>query len=91
MAEQFTYHDWVLVDSWYRSRALSFSVAGDAMVAGIDMANHAVGENDSAYFDRDEAGNVALLHPPGKGWVSGEEITIRSVGFLRRRTGLCSI
>ncbi|KAI9786696.1 MAG: hypothetical protein M1816_007837 [Peltula sp. TS41687] len=75
-SSQLTYDDWVLVDSLYRSRALSFSVAGEAMVPGVDMINHSMGEDQNAYFERDTDGNAVLLMPPNKSYLAGEEITI---------------
>lgn len=75
----FAYDDWLLVDSLYRSRALNFSVAGESMVPGIDLVNHSLGEDQNAYFARDEDGNGVLLMSPNKSYLSGEEITIRSV------------
>ncbi|KAI9678009.1 MAG: hypothetical protein M1817_005953 [Caeruleum heppii] len=74
--EHLTIDDWLLVDAWYRSRALGFAVAGDAMVPCIDMLNHAVGEETSAYFDTDKEGNAVLLLPPGKTYSKGDEVTI---------------
>ncbi|KAI9803080.1 MAG: hypothetical protein M1833_001150 [Piccolia ochrophora] len=71
-----TLDEWLLVDAWYRSRALSFAVAGDAMVACIDMANHAPGEQTSVYFDRDEEGNAILLLPHNRSFNGGDEVTI---------------
>ena len=49
-------------------------------MAGIDMVNHAVGENDSAYFDLDN-GKAVLRTPPERGFRFGEEVTIRSVAI----------
>lgn len=46
------------------------------MVAGIDMANHTLGEKQNAFFQRDEEGNAVLLIPSDKRYSSGEEITI---------------
>lgn len=87
---QLTLEDWTLLDSWYRSRALSFSQAGEAMVACIDMANHARGERVSAFFDRDADGNAVLLAPAGTTFVSGQEVTIRSVLVPDSRVRLIS-
>ena len=78
-AEQLRYEDWVLVDSWYRSRALSFGVDADALVAIIDMINHTPGERTNVYFDKGPDGNVALLTPEDKHYDEGQEVTIRSV------------
>ncbi|KAI9845142.1 MAG: hypothetical protein M1837_005027 [Sclerophora amabilis] len=71
-----TFEDWMLVDSWYRSRALSFAHTGDAMVPCIDMMNHSIGEQTSAYFDRDSDGNAVLLLPNSKTFHVGDELTI---------------
>ncbi|KAI9802981.1 MAG: hypothetical protein M1825_002214 [Sarcosagium campestre] len=96
--EQLTIRDWLLVDAWYRSRALSFAAAGDAMVPCIDMANHAQGEGSSAFFDRDAEGNAVLCLPNDKKYACGDEITISygdnksasenlfSYGFIDRDT-----
>ena len=74
--EQLRFEDWVLVDSWYRSRALSFGIDQDALVAIIDMINHTCGESVNAYFDRLADGNVALLTPGDRSYEQGQEVTI---------------
>ncbi len=70
-----TYDDWLLLDSFFRSRALGIDAAG-AMVPCLDMANHSAREQP-IYFDRADDGAVVLLMPPGQVVHSGEEVTIR--------------
>lgn len=71
-----TEDDWFLVDAWYRSRALSFAHAGEAMVPCIDMVNHASGGAINAYFDRDHDGNAILMMAPHRSLSHGDEVTI---------------
>ncbi|KAI9819683.1 MAG: hypothetical protein M1832_003917 [Thelocarpon impressellum] len=74
--DRLTIDDWLLVDAWYRSRALSFGLDADALVPWIDMLNHSKGEATNAYFDRDAEGNAVLLLPRARGFRKGEELTI---------------
>ncbi|KAI9845356.1 MAG: hypothetical protein M1838_001780 [Thelocarpon superellum] len=74
--DQLTVEDWLLVDSWFRSRALSFGTDADALVPCVDMLNHTRGEETNVYFDRDQRGNAVLLRPPGTTFRQGEEITL---------------
>lgn len=85
-AELLQYEDWVLVDSWYRSRALSFGVDADALVAVIDMFNHTRGEPTNVFFDKNEDGNVVILSPEDKKYEPGQEITIRCVPSMTTLT-----
>ncbi|KAI9830887.1 MAG: hypothetical protein M1826_004317 [Phylliscum demangeonii] len=69
----------LLLDSWYRSRAFGLSTAAVAMIAGLDMVNHASGPAGNAYFRRDGDGDdrrAALVLLPGKTVAAGDEITI---------------
>lgn len=65
--------DWVLLDAWYRSRSLELPHAGEAMVPGLDMANHSSASN--AYWEEVDK-NVVLLLRPGLTLETGSEITI---------------
>ncbi|RDW62847.1 hypothetical protein BP5796_11149 [Coleophoma crateriformis] len=65
--------DWVLLDAWYRSRSLELPHAGEAMVPGLDMANHSSASN--AYWEEVDK-NVVLLLRPDLTLETGSEITI---------------
>ncbi|KAK8209302.1 hypothetical protein IWZ01DRAFT_437088 [Phyllosticta capitalensis] len=71
-----TFDDWLQVDAMYRSRALEFPGIGDCMVPGVDMANHASGEDTAALYEVDPKGNAVLLLREGKSISQGEEVTI---------------
>ncbi|CAI6332648.1 unnamed protein product [Periconia digitata] len=71
-----TFDDWMRLDAMYRSRALEFPGVGDAMVPGIDMANHASGEATAALYETDGDGNGVLLLRDGKEIHPGGEVTI---------------
>lgn len=71
-----TFDDWLRLDAMYRSRALEFPGVGDAMVPGIDMANHASGEATAALYETDESGNGVLLLRDNKEIPPGGEVTI---------------
>ena len=71
-----TFDDWLRIDAMYRSRALEFPNVGDAMVPGIDMANHASGDATAALYDTDESGNAVLVLRDGKKVEQGREVTI---------------
>ncbi|KAK7529574.1 uncharacterized protein J3D65DRAFT_642437 [Phyllosticta citribraziliensis] len=71
-----TFDDWLQVDAMYRSRALEFPGIGDSMVPGIDMANHASGDETAALYEVDSKGNAVLLLREGKTVNEGEEVTI---------------
>lgn len=73
---QLAFDDWKVVDALYRSRALEFPGIGDAMVPGIDMANHSSGHSTTAIYEADSDGNGILLLREGKHLERGEEITI---------------
>ncbi|PHH74845.1 hypothetical protein CDD83_4493 [Cordyceps sp. RAO-2017] len=66
--------DWILVDAWYRSRCLELPQVGDAMVPGLDMANHS--SRPTAYYEVDEGGDVVLLPRPDCAAPAGREVTI---------------
>jgi hypothetical protein len=66
--------DWILVDSWFRSRSLEVPVVGESMVPCLDMANHASEQN--AYYERTSNGDVVLLLRPEQKLDLIEEITI---------------
>ncbi|KAF2643930.1 SET domain-containing protein [Massarina eburnea CBS 473.64] len=70
------FDDWLRLDAMYRSRALEFPNVGDAMVPGIDMANHASGDATAALYDTDESGNGVLVLRDGKEIREGGEVTI---------------
>jgi hypothetical protein len=69
-----TLNDWVLLDSWYRSRCLELSDSGESMVPCLDIVNHARDAN--AYYEQASNGDVVLLLRPSGKAQSGEEITI---------------
>lgn len=71
-----TFDDWKIVDAFYRSRALEFPRIGDAMVPGIDMANHLSGHGNNALYEADEDGRGILFLREGKVVEEGDEITI---------------
>ncbi|KAF1962215.1 SET domain-containing protein [Byssothecium circinans] len=71
-----TFDDWLRLDAMYRSRALEFPNVGDAMVPGIDMANHASGDATAALYDTNENGNGVLVLRDGKEIKQGGEVTI---------------
>ncbi|KAF4977849.1 hypothetical protein FZEAL_5692 [Fusarium zealandicum] len=72
--ETATIQDWILVDAWYRSRCLELPRAGDAMVPGLDMANHS--HRPNAYYEEDDKDDIVLLQRPGVEVTGGEEVTI---------------
>jgi hypothetical protein len=67
--------DWKHIDALYRSRALDL-LGTDAMVPGMDMANHASGHDTLARYDLDSDGNAILVLLDGKCCQPGEEICI---------------
>ncbi|WXC57350.1 hypothetical protein SNK03_003268 [Fusarium graminearum] len=69
-----TIQDWILVDAWYRSRCLELPRGGDAMVPGLDMANHS--HHPTAYYDEDDKDDVVLLVRPETTVSAGEEVNI---------------
>ncbi|RGP59379.1 set domain-containing 8 [Fusarium longipes] len=69
-----TIQDWILVDAWYRSRCLELPQEGNAMVPGLDMANHSC--HPTAYYDQDDRDDVVLLVRPGNKVSAGDEINI---------------
>ncbi|KAI9709295.1 MAG: hypothetical protein M1820_003415 [Bogoriella megaspora] len=68
--------DWKQCDAMYRSRALEFPGIGDAMVPGIDMANHASGDDTAALYETDGGGNAVLILLDRKRINVGDEVTI---------------
>ncbi|KAF2758315.1 SET domain-containing protein [Pseudovirgaria hyperparasitica] len=70
------FDDWKQVDAMYRSRALEFPGIGDAMVPGIDMANHASGDATGALYETDENGDAVLQLKDDVKFRDGDEITI---------------
>jgi hypothetical protein len=68
------FSDWILIDSWYRSRSLELPVSGEAMVPCLDMANHSVKAN--AYYEQGSGDDVVLLLRPEQQVEEGEEVTI---------------
>ena len=72
-----SFHDWLLVDAIYRSRALDLPRGtGEAMVPILDMANHSGGDNYNARFEVGSDGRVLLLVREGYTIEPGTEITI---------------
>ncbi|OBS28914.1 hypothetical protein FPOA_02849 [Fusarium poae] len=69
-----TIQDWILVDAWYRSRCLELPRGGEAMVPGLDMANHS--HHPTAYYDEDDKDDVVLLVRSGAKVSAGEEVSI---------------
>ena len=72
--DEVTIEDWILVDAWYRSRCLEMPRAGNAMVPGLDMVNHA--HKATAVYEEDNNGDVILKIRPECQVKQGEEISI---------------
>lgn len=72
--ETATIQDWILIDALYRSRCLELPRAGDAMVPGLDMANHS--HDPTAYYEEDDKDDIVLLLRPGVEVTGGEEVSI---------------
>src|ERR1700731_356214 len=72
--ESLTLSDWVLLDSWYRSRCLELPNSGESMIPCLDIVNHARDAN--AYYEQEKNGDAVLLLRPNEKAESGEEITI---------------
>ncbi|KAF4980830.1 hypothetical protein FDECE_17800, partial [Fusarium decemcellulare] len=72
--ETATIQDWILIDAWFRSRCLELPRAGDAMVPGLDMANHS--HRPVAYYEENVKDDIVLLLRPGVEMTVGEEVTI---------------
>jgi hypothetical protein len=53
------FEDWIILDGMYRSRALEWPGQGEAMVPGVDMANHRVPAN-AIYEMHDGNGHLVL-------------------------------
>ncbi|KAI9742270.1 MAG: hypothetical protein M1818_004170 [Claussenomyces sp. TS43310] len=99
--ESLSLDDWVLVDSWYRSRNLELPQSGESMVPCLDMANHSAEAN--AYYEQTSTGDVVLLLRPDKELSKDDEITISygseksaaemlfSYGFIDPRTTTTSL
>jgi hypothetical protein len=66
--------DWIILDSWYRSRCLELPVAGESMVPVLDMANHSTDAN--CHYQQSSNGNVILLLRPGININTDDELTI---------------
>ena len=71
-----TFSDWKQVDALYRSRALDLPGTGHAVVPCIDMANHASGDETTAFYATASDGSAVLCLRPGKKVYPGDEITI---------------
>lgn len=69
-----TVEDWILADAWYRSRSLELPQAGEAMVPGLDMANHSY--DPTARYEELNDGSVALQLQIEAQAKPGKEITI---------------
>ncbi|RSL93396.1 hypothetical protein CEP52_013291 [Fusarium oligoseptatum] len=74
LEETATIQDWILIDALYRSRCLELPRAGDAMVPGLDMANHS--HDPTAYYEEDDKDDIVLLLRPGVEVTGGEEVSI---------------
>lgn len=72
-AESVTLKDWVLVDAWYRSRCLELPQSGEAMVPGLDMANHS--RAATAYYE-EEDDDIVLAKRPSACLLPDGEVTI---------------
>ncbi|KAM6507390.1 hypothetical protein FSOLCH5_012606 [Fusarium solani] len=72
--ETATIQDWILIDALYRSRCLELPRAGDAMVPGLDMANHS--HDPTAYYEEDDKDDIVLLLRPGVEVTGGDEVSI---------------
>jgi hypothetical protein len=70
------FDDWLQVDAMYRSRALDFPEFGHCMAPGIDLANHASGDETIAVFEKDPEGNAVLLLRDDKSVDEDGEVTI---------------
>jgi hypothetical protein len=77
--EPVTLADWVLLDAWFRSRAVELPGLGTCMVPVLDMANHG-GAAANAYYERINPGGendcVGLILRPGYAVGDDEEVTI---------------
>ena len=71
-----TFSDWKRADALYRSRALDLPGTGHAVVPCIDMANHASGDETTAFYATASDGIAVLRLRPGKKVYPGDEITI---------------
>ncbi|KFY05452.1 hypothetical protein V492_08537 [Pseudogymnoascus sp. VKM F-4246] len=72
--EHLEFKDWILIDSWYRSRSLELPLSGEAMVPFLDMANHSAKANSQ--YEQDNDDEVLLQVKPGQQIEKGEELTI---------------
>lgn len=90
------FEDWVILDAMYRSRALELPSGAEAMVPGIDIANHDA--TPAARFEIEENGDAVLLLETSTTLHEREEICINygchkstlefifTYGFLPNRT-----
>ncbi|KFY43202.1 hypothetical protein V495_04096 [Pseudogymnoascus sp. VKM F-4514 (FW-929)] len=72
--EHLEFKDWILIDSWYRSRSLELPLSGEAMVPFLDMANHSA--NANAHYQQGSDDEVLLQVKPEQRVEKGEELTI---------------
>ncbi|KFY18459.1 hypothetical protein V493_08604 [Pseudogymnoascus sp. VKM F-4281 (FW-2241)] len=72
--EHLEFKDWILIDSWYRSRSLELPLSGEAMVPFLDMANHSA--NANSHYQQGSDDEVLLQVKPGHLIEKGEELTI---------------
>ncbi|OBT47375.1 hypothetical protein VE00_02099 [Pseudogymnoascus sp. WSF 3629] len=72
--EHLEFKDWILIDSWYRSRSLELPLSGEAMVPFLDMANHSA--NANSHYQQGIDDEVLLQVKPGQHIEIGEELTI---------------
>jgi SET domain len=54
------FDDWLLLDAMFRSRAMEWPGEGDAMVPGIDFANHTVPANAEYEVNNDRKGELQV-------------------------------
>ncbi len=73
-SESLSSSDWILLDSWYRSRCLELPDSGESMVPCLDIVNHARDAN--AYYEQTSNGDAVLMLRPNEKAERGEEITI---------------
>ncbi|KFZ08189.1 hypothetical protein V502_09499 [Pseudogymnoascus sp. VKM F-4520 (FW-2644)] len=72
--EHLEFKDWILIDSWYRSRSLELPLSGEAMVPFLDMANHSAHAN--SHYQQGSDDEVLLQIKPWQHIEKGEELTI---------------
>lgn len=66
--------DWMIADTWYRSRCLELPRSGHCMVPVLDMVNHST--KPTALYEENNKDEVELLIREGQSIQAGDEITI---------------